>query len=210
VLALGEHQVELAVRQDGAVRALVFDAQGRRVSEPGPFTIGVTLTTEAGRKLAVRLAHDERRHCFWGKADAGEPLGLSTIPVTLGAGGKVVTGTLSQYALLPDARFGGQVLAVGGFGVELVASPERVSAHVLDSFGKAVTRIDLVLKLALGDDAELTLAWDAPSTSYRFALDGKLDPMTRPLRLTLLADGKPHSGATQALQAIAAAEDPGR
>jgi hypothetical protein len=200
---LGEHQLELAVQHDGFVRALVFDAQGRRMDDASSATIVVTLTGEDGRKHALELARDARRRCFWGKANAGGALGLSSIPVKLDVGGKVVAGSLSQYALLPAPRFGGQVIAVGGFGVELVATGDRLAAHVLDSWGKAVTRIDLELKLVSGDGSELALTWDAPSSSYRAALDGKLDASTQPLRLALGADGKLHVGATQSLRSIA-------
>lgn len=200
---LGEHQLELAVQQDGFVRALVFDTQGRRIVDGGALKIGVTLTREDGRKLELALARDEKRHCFWSKADPGGALGLSTIPVTLEVNGKRTTGTLSQYALLPAPRFGGQVIAAGGFGVELVATPARVDAHVFDSWGKAVTRIDLDLRLAIGDGSPLALGWDASSQSYWVTLDGKLDPSTQPLRLTLTADGKLHLGATQSVRALA-------
>src|SRR5690242_14557310 len=51
VLVLGEHQVELAVQHDGFVRALAFDAQGRRIDDPSSLKLGVTLTSEDGRKL---------------------------------------------------------------------------------------------------------------------------------------------------------------
>lgn len=203
LLALGEQQLELAVEHDGLVRAVVFDAQGRRVADAPASTIGVTLTTENGRKLELSLAHDRERACFWSKASPGEALGSSTIPVSLGARGKTITGSLSQYALLPAPRFGGQVIAVGGFGVELVATPERLAAHVLDSFGKPVTRIDLALELELGAAGPLPLTWDAPSMSYQLALAGKLDPLAEPLRLTLTADGRPHVGAVQSLRALA-------
>src|SRR5688572_7863117 len=60
LLVLGEHQLELAVEHDGLVRALVIDAQGRRVDDTAQ-SIGVTLTTETGRKLALSLAHDRER-----------------------------------------------------------------------------------------------------------------------------------------------------
>jgi len=202
LLALGEQQLELAVEHDGLVRAVVFDGQGQRIDD-ATVTVGVALTTENGRKVALSLARDQQRTCFWSKANVGDALGLSTIPVSVGVGGKTRSGTLSQYALLPAPRFGGQVIAVGGFGVELVATPERISAHVLDSFGEAVTRIDLELKLELGPEGILPLTWDAPSMSYLVTLDGQGDPRTRPLGLTLTADGKAHFGAVGALRARA-------
>lgn len=198
---LGEHQVELAVQHDGFVRALVFDAQGQRI-DASTAKLGVTLTSEDGRKLELVLGRDDQRRCFWVKASLGGALGLSTIPVTLDVSGKVVTGTLSQYALLPDPRFGGQVIALGGFGVELVASGTQVSAHVLDSWGKPVTRIDLELKLTPGAGNPLTLVWNAADMSYTATLDGPLDLGAQPVRLALTADGKLHVGATQSLHAI--------
>jgi hypothetical protein len=207
LLALGDYQAELAIQHDGLVRALVFDGHGQRVAQPESITLSLSFNTEAGHKLDLALAWSEVRACFWGKAEGKGAIGLGPIDVSLGIGGQVFAGTLSQYALLPAPRFGGQVIAAGGFGVELVASPELVSAYVLDSAGKAVTRIDLDLKLAVGASAgnELALKWDAPSLSYRAALDGTLDLSSQPLRLALTADGKLHVGATQSLRALAKA-----
>jgi hypothetical protein len=205
LLALGEYRAELAIQSDGLVRALVFDAQGQRVAKPESLTLSLSFSTQAGKKLDLALAWHDARACFWGQVEPKGELGLGPIDVSLGVGGQVFAGTLSQYALLPAPRFGGQVIATGGFAVELVATPELVSAYVLDSAGKAVTRLDLDLKLAVGAGAssELALKWDAPSMSYRTALDGKLDLQALPLRLALTADGKLHVGATQSLRAIA-------
>ncbi len=204
LLVLGEHQLELALQHDGFVRALVFDARGKRVVDPGSLTIGLTLTTEDGRKLELALPYDREQGCFWSKPSPGAALSSSVIPVTLGVGGgNIINGTLSQYALLPAPRFGGQLLALGGFGVELVVTPERVRAQVLDSWGKPVTRTDLDLKLSLGAGGELALGWDIASMSYQVALDGKLDPTTQPLRLALSADGRQQVAATQSLRALA-------
>lgn len=202
LLTLGEHQVELAVQHDGVVRALLFDARGRRSQDTRSPKLAVTLTGEDGRKHELGLSYDEQRRCYWGRANAGA-LALSTIPVSLERGGERFTGALAQYALLPPPRFGGRVIAVGGFGVELVATPGHLSAHVLDSFGKAVTRIDLALTVTLGDDGERALGWDAPSMSYRVALDRGLDPGAGPLRLTLSADRRQHHGGAESLSALA-------
>jgi hypothetical protein len=205
LLRLGDYQAELAIQGDGLVRALVFDAQGQRVPKPESLTLSLSFNAQAGHKLDLALAWNAAKACFWGKVDPKGALGLAPIDVSLGVGGQVFAGTLSQYALLPAPRFGGQVIAAGGFGVELVTTPALVSAYVLDSAGKAVTRTDLELELGVGAGAgsELSLKWDAPSLSYRAALDGKLDLSTQPLRLALLADGKLHVGAAQSLRSIA-------
>jgi hypothetical protein len=203
LLALGEYQVELAIQADGLVRALVFDARGGRAEKPEAFTLSLSFRTPEGKKLDLALAWNAAQSCFWGKALAQGGLGLKPIDVSLRAGGQVFAATLSEYALLPEPRFAGQMIAVGGFGVELVSSPGLVSGYVLDSSGKTVTRQDLELKLSLGARPELALGWDVPSASYRAAIDGALDASREPLRLVLAADGKLHIGSTRALRAIA-------
>jgi hypothetical protein len=162
-------------------------------------------------KPTLDLAYDNKLGCLRGQADVHGGLALAPIAVKLAVDGKTFTGNLSEYVLLPAARFGGSVLATGGYSVELVAKPQLLSAFVFDAAGNALAKGDLDLKLRVAGAAnDLQLVWDAESESYRAALDGKLDVATLPLRLTLTAGGKVSIAAARSLKAIAEASAAGK
>jgi hypothetical protein len=206
VLAFEDFQAELALHKNGLVRALVYDTEGKRLTPAERAKMNVVLSAEGGVKPALDLAYDAKLGCLRGQADVHGGLGLGPIVVKLDVDGKTFTGNLSEYVLLPAPRFGGSVLATGGYSVELVAKPELVSAFVFDAAGNALAKGDLDLKLRVaGAASDLQLAWDAESESYRAALDGKLDVASLPLRLTLTAAGKVNIGAAMSLKMIAEA-----
>ena len=82
--------------------------------------------------------------------------------------------------------------------VKLAAGSEgalrwAISAFVFDATGKAHAAGDLDLNLDVGADAATTLAlkWDAPSLSYKATFSGQGDLSLQPIRVALVAAGKP-------------------
>jgi hypothetical protein len=203
VAAAGDFSVELAVHQLGLVEALVSDASGKLVSDGVKLKALVQVKGSATEQ--VELAFSPAHARFEGHAKAGVELVPGPIDVTLDIGGKALSCQLNAAVVLPEPHFGGQVMAVGDFAVELVASGPEVRAYVFDASGKARATGDLDLKLAIGAAAgsNLVLSWDAPSLSYvgRLAADAKL--ALQPVRLTLVANGKAFVGAVASLSAAA-------
>jgi len=205
VLAVGDHQVELAVFENGQVQGLVYTAGGQALEPAALPKLTAALRTKGGGHRVAALAWDAPHACLQGRAALDAALTVEPIDVSLDFAGKVSTATLASYAILPFARFGGSVLAVGGYAVELVAKPELVAAYVLDASGKAQGAGDLALQLQFGADAgsKLELKWEPARASYIAALDAKLELMAQPLRLALTAAGKTYLGATSSLSALA-------
>jgi hypothetical protein len=206
VLAVGDHQVELAVFENGQVQGLVYTAGGQTLEPAALPKLTAALRTKGGGHAIAALAWDAPHACLQGRAALDAALVVEPIDVSLDFAGKVSTATLANYAILPFARLGGSVLAVGGYAVELVAKPDVLAAYVLDATGKAQGAGDLALQLQLGADAgsKLDLKWDPARASYVASLDAKLELMAQPLRLALTAAGKTYLGATSSLSALAA------
>jgi hypothetical protein len=206
VLAVGEQQVELAILENGLVQALVYDARGQAIAAADLPKVSVALRTKGGGRPSAALAWLAPHACLEGRAQLEAGLVAEPIDVTL-EGATRATATLSNYAILPFARFGGSVIAVGPYAVELVSKPDVVLAYVLDASGKAQGGAELALQLQLGATAgtQLDLKWDPARSAYTAALDGKLDIAGQPLRLRLTAAGKAYLGAVQSLRAVAAA-----
>ena len=206
VLLVGDHQVELAVFENGQVQGLVYASGGQTLAPLALPKVTAALRTKGGGHHSAALAWDAPHACLQGHAALDAALVAEPIDVSLDFGGKVTTATLVNYAILPFARFGGSVLAVGGYAVELVTKPDLVAAYVLDASGKAQAGADFALQLQVGADAgsKLDLKWDPARASYTASLDGKLDLTAQPLRLALTAAGKTYLGATSSLSALAA------
>jgi len=206
VLVVGDHQVELAVFENGQVQGLVYTVGGQALAPLALPKVTAALRTRGGGQHEAALAWDAPHACLQGRAALDAALVAEPIEVSLDVGGQVVKAALVDYAILPFARFGGSVLAVGGYAVELVAKPDLVAAYVLDASGKAQGGTDFSLQLRLGADAGTTLdlKWDPVRASYTASLDGKLDLTAQPLRLALTAAGKTYLGATLSLNALAA------
>jgi hypothetical protein len=104
---------------------------------------------------------------------------------------------------LPDAQFGGSLLATGAYGVELVNRADRVTAHVFDASGAPQVQGDLQLALKLGATRgkSLDLRWDPALKAYAAKLDAALDPGV-PLALELGVGGALRVGAAPSLRAL--------
>jgi hypothetical protein len=205
VLAVGEQQVELAVLENGSVLGQVYDASGSVVAPAALPKVAVELRTQGGGRPRAELSWQPAQACLSGRAQLDAGLASEPINVSLDLNGKVSTASLSGYAILPFARFGGSVLAVGPHAVELVAKGNTVLAYVLEASGQARAGAGLALQLELAGGAPLALSWDAGAAHYRAQLDGKLDLSAQPLRLTLSAAGKSYVGAVSSLSAVAKA-----
>jgi hypothetical protein len=206
VLAVGEHQVELAILENGLVQGLVYDAHGKAVAAAELPQVSVALRTKGGGRPSAALAWAAPHACLEGRAQLQAGLVAEPIDVTLQGAGRA-TATLSDYAILPFARFGGSVLAVGPYAVELVVKPDLVLAYVLDATGKIAGAADWALQLQVGaaGGTKLDFKWDPARAGYSAALDGHLELSGEPLRLGLTAGGKAYLGAVQSLEALATA-----
>ncbi|MEY2934780.1 MAG: hypothetical protein RL033_5529 [Pseudomonadota bacterium] len=203
VLAVGAQQLELAVLENGSVLGQVYDASGALVASAQLPQVAVDLRTKGGGRPHVELGWDPARGCLAGRAQLEAGLIAEPIDVSLALNGKVSRALLSGYAILPLARFGGSVLAVGPHAVELVVQGNTVLAYVLEASGQARAGADLTLQLQLAGADPLTFSWDAQRSQYRLDIDGQLDLSAQPLRLTLSAPGKSYAGAVGSLSGMA-------
>ncbi|MDB4998689.1 MAG: hypothetical protein JWM74_6121, partial [Myxococcaceae bacterium] len=93
-----------------------------------------------------------------------------------------------------------RVIMAGDYSVELAAKAgvkgSTISAFAFDASGAAAAKGDLDLSLRLGAGAFVKLLWDAPSASYRAAVDALVDLDTQPITIALKADGKAFVGAS--------------
>src|SRR5260221_6903859 len=201
VALAGDFTVELAVHQLGLVEGLVSDASGKLVS--AGVKLSALVQTKAAGAQKLELEFSPARARFEGHAKAGVELVPGPIDVTLDVGGKSLACKLNADAVLPEPHFGGQLIAVGDFSVELVAKGPEIRAFVFDAAGKAHAAGDLDLKLAIGAaaDTSLALKWDAPSLSYVGSMAANAKLALEPVRITLVANGKAFVGAVASLSA---------
>ena len=204
VLSVGEHPVEIAIAENGFVQGLVYDAQGKAIASADP-QLSLALRTKGGGQPKVSLVWSAPHARLEGRAQLEAGLSTEPIEVALDLAGQHATATLSDYAILPFARFGGSVLGAGPYAVEVLAQGDGISAYVLDASGKAQGGADFSLKLQFGAGAEhaLELKWDAARACYTASFAGDLS--AQPLRLSLTAFGKAYAGAAASLKALAAA-----
>jgi hypothetical protein len=204
VLMVGEHPVELAIAENGFVQGLVYDAQGKAIASADP-QLSVALRTKGGRQPKASLVWNGPHGRLEGRAQLEAGLSAEPIEVSLDLSGQHASAMLSDYAILPFARFGGSVLAAGPYAVEVLAKGDVVSAYVLDASGQAQGGADFSLKLQFGAGGEhaLELQWDAARACYAASFAGDLS--AQPLRLSLTAFGKAYAGAAASLKAVAAA-----
>jgi hypothetical protein len=200
VIAAGDYAVEVLLRANGAVEALVMDAKGELVADPGKVKLALTAQAKGGVRSKIDLAWDPVRARFVGKADAGVELVPGTVDVSLDVDGKASAGAKADVALAVEAAHGGQVIMVGDYSVELVSNAGFVQAFVFDASGKAHAAGDLDLKLDIGGKA-VALVWDAASLSYKAKLDAGVDINAKPIALKLTAGGKVAVGAVQSFKA---------
>jgi hypothetical protein len=204
MVMVGEHPVELAIAENGFVQGLVYDAQGKASAGAEP-QLSVSLRTKGGGQPKASLVWNAPHARLEGRAQLEGGLSAEPIDVSLDLAGQHATATLSDYAILPFARFGGSVLAAGPYAVELLAKGDGVSAYVLDASGKAQGAADFSVKLQFGASGEhaLDLKWDAARACFAASFAGDLS--AQPLRLSLTAAGRAYTGAAASLTALSAA-----
>jgi hypothetical protein len=208
LVVAGDHSAELLLRTTGEILAFVRDAAGAAVHADAGLKLSANVQTAAGARENVTLEFDAARKCFAGNLKAGALLAPGPVELSITGKAGVAIGGLSQIALRVDAAHGGEVLVVGDYSVELVAQGKELHAFVFDASGKAVSAADLDLRLDLAAlvSPNVALTWDAPSASYRAALNGKVDFDAQPIRVTLVAAGRAFVGAAASLQAVVAAK----
>lgn len=194
VLSVGSFGAEVVLGTDASVRVRARAASGAALGADARAKVSVRTTAGADEELT--LSFDAPSACFIGKAKSGVSFAPGPLSLQLSAGTTVEIGRLERLALLATASHGGQRVAVGEYGVELVLRGDSVRAFVFDATGKAITAADLDLKLGLGAGAasSFSFAWNPPSSSYEAALRGGVD-LSGPVRLTLSAAGKSYVGA---------------
>jgi hypothetical protein len=204
MMLVGDHPVELAIAENGFVQGLVYDARGQLIAGAEP-QLSLALRTKGGGQARAALAWNEPHARLEGRAQLEAGLSAEPIEVSLDLAGQHAQALLSDYAILPFARFGGSVLAAGPYAVELLAQAGVISAHVLDASGKAQGGADFAMKLQLGAGAEhtLELKWDPARACHAASFAGDLS--AQPLLLSLTASGKVYTGAAASLKALAAA-----
>jgi hypothetical protein len=197
VIAAGDYAVEVLLHAGGAVEALVMDAKGQLVANPGDLKLSLNAAAKGGAQAKIDMKWDPVRACFVGQAGAGVELVPGSVDVSLDLAGKVSAGHLANVSLAVDATHGGQVVMVGDYSVELVADGGFVKAFVVDASGKAHAAGDLDLKLDIGGKA-VALAWDAASLCYKAKLDAGVSLDAKPITVKLAAGGKAFVGAVAA------------
>jgi hypothetical protein len=149
VLAVGAYSAELIASQQGEVQAFLYDSALVPVQAAADLKVRAFVTLKGGAREEVALNFDSALGGFSGKLNAGVSLSPGPIELAVEAKQAVALGGLASIALRVNARHGGQVLAVGDFSVELVASGSSVSAFVFDAAGTAHATGDLELELAV-------------------------------------------------------------
>lgn len=200
VIAAGDHAVEVLVRADGLVEAIVMTRAGELVAEPAKLQLALTVSAKGGVHPRIELAWDPIRARFVGHAAAGVELVPGSVDVSLAVNGKASVGHLANVALVAGATHGGQVMLVGDYSVELVSQAGFVQAFVFDASGKAHVDGALDLKLDIGGKP-VVLVWDPASLSYKAKLEAGMELDAKPIALQLSAGGKVAVGAVQSFRA---------
>lgn len=124
VLAVGEAQVELAVFENGAVKGLVYDAQGKPLSDRAAVNFAVTLQAASGSAPKVDLGWDDACACFAGQAKLQGALAVRPIDVSLGLAGNMDVAKLEAYALLPAPKLDLEASAAASASAALPQPPK--------------------------------------------------------------------------------------
>ncbi|NUO49331.1 MAG: hypothetical protein HOV80_10790 [Polyangiaceae bacterium] len=160
LVAAGKYSVEIAASADGKVQALLRDAAGELDGK-------VKLELKVG-DITVDMAWDNVAK-FVGQAKAGADFAAG--PVSIVIDGNVVA-KLPKLALRAEAKHDGRLIAVGGYTLEIVAEAGALIAYVFDAKAAVHAAGDLDISIGIGGGAAIKLKWDAPSASYKAAVDG--------------------------------------
>jgi hypothetical protein len=169
VASAGDFSVELATHQNGLVEALISDAKGALVS--AGVKLSALVRAKGGATEKLELAFVPARARFEGRAKAGVELVPGPIDVDLDVGGKVQTCKLNAAVVLPEPRFGGNVLAAGAYSAELFVSPKGEVRAFIDNAGAQV-KGDAAAKFKVNANArggareEINLAFDPPHACF--------------------------------------------
>jgi hypothetical protein len=189
----GKYGVEMTVRADGTVDAIVRDAAGVKVSGDAGMKMQAKLAAAGGATTNVALAWDTPKARFTGKADAAAKLAGGPAEISIDG---AVAAKLPTLALRAEAAHGGRVIVAGNYSVELVAKGDIMTAFVFDASGASVAKGDIDLAMRIGNGAFVKLTWDAPNLSYKADIDGKVDFAMAPIAVALKVDAKAFVGAS--------------
>lgn len=168
VTSAGDFSVELAPHQNGLVEALISDAHGALVS--AGVKLSALVQAKAGAEK-VELAFVPARGRFEGRAKAGVELVPGPIEVALDVGGKAQTAKLNAAVVLPEPRFGGNVLAAGAYSAELFVNPKGEVRAFIDSAGAdvkgdAAAKFKVNVNAQGGAREDINLAFDPPHACF--------------------------------------------
>lgn len=203
IIATGDYNVEILAFVSGRIEAVIMDAKGVLVADPGKLQLGAKLAAKGDAKADVDLKWDVELARFVGQVEADIELVPGPVEVELTVDGKANVGAMAELGLAAEARHGGQIMVAGAWSMELVAEGGFVHAYVFDASGKAHAAGDLDLDLDLDAASKLDLTWDPPSASYKAKLDAGIDLNAKPLVVKVAAEGKVAFAAVQSFQASA-------
>lgn len=136
MLLVGDYQMELSISEAGAVKALLFDAQGKAVDPSLVTDLQVALTATGDLKPQVTLLWDAAAKCFAGQAAGGAKLVASKpVNVSFDVQGEPQLGVLTAYTLVPSPELDAQV---GAAASAKVAVPSPNVKAKLTGGGKAI------------------------------------------------------------------------
>jgi len=203
IVVVGEYRVEILAFVRGRIEAVIMDAKGELVADPGKLVLAAKLAAKGDAKADVALKWDAELARFVGQVEGDVEIVPGPVEIELTVDGKASTGALAEIALAAEASHGGQVLVAGAYSLELVAEAGAVHAYAFDASGKAHAAGDLDIDLDVGAGGELDLKWDPPSASYHAKLEGGLDLAAKPLVIRVAAGGKVAVAAVHSFQASA-------
>ncbi len=202
VAVAGDHTVEVLPAADGRINAFVYDAQGKLVVPEADARLELAFAANSDAEVRVPMRWSAADGSFSGEVKAGAELLAG--PMRVHWQGKSSAGVGGSYAraFIPEARFGGAVMAVGNYSAEVRAHADgKVEAFLNDSAGSLLAEPiegQLEAKVQVAGQAELqpvALQWDADAKAYVGQLkaegDAKIALAPGPVALNL----KLNSGA---------------
>jgi hypothetical protein len=190
LVTVGDYVVEVLLHADGLVEASLMDRTGQPLLTTTEASLTVRANTPGGTGTDVKLAWDPPRARFSGHAGGGAKLASGPVKVDLTLQDKMQQGTLAMAPLVTGPRFGGQLLAVGDLGAEVLATANgNLVAHLWDVKLEPVTagaKVEAVVKMGAGAAETVALHWEEPTA--RFEGKANLNGATAPIDLELRVD----------------------
>lgn len=205
IVAVADWRVEILAYVNGRIEALVMDAKGELVADPGKLALACKLAAKGDARADVELKWDAELARFVGQVAAGVELVPGAVEISLALDGKASTGALAELALAAEASHGGQIFVAGDYSIELVADAGVVHAYAFDASGKAHAAGDLDLDVDIGGGSKLELVWDPPSASYTAALAADLELAAKPVIVQVKVGADVAIAAVQSFTAKVAA-----